>query len=255
MAAVIGLGMAVWLSVTSLSSGLAGLLVVLGTALIAYAANTRQVHRLPVSLPPHQPQVNPSAVRTTVLLITMAEPAHYNGPAYWAQVLRQAPTLPHWLLCPFTYHRIRQAYNVMGGTHPLDAVMTSLADLVSAGSPEVQVRYAYLGEQRDFLARLVLAAEEGVSRLILIPLEDEVRLSDNLREMLQRSMLPETDLQIIHTPAQTLAITSISQRLARLQHLVAGKPVRVGKPTTAEVAAIVQAVEAGQNQAKTLGQI
>ncbi|MHB9034457.1 MAG: hypothetical protein ACYC6L_15605 [Anaerolineae bacterium] len=255
MAAAVGLGMAAWLSVTSLSSGLAGLIVVVATAFIAYAANARQASRLPVSLPPHQPQINPSEVRTAVLLVTTAEPGQYNGAAYWAQALRQAPATPHWLLRPFVFRRIRQAYIAMGDSHPLDKVLTSLVGTLSCTFTDAQLFYAYLGEQRDFLARLVYAAEQGVSRLVMVPLEDESRLQEDLHEMVLRSMLTETDLQIIYAPAQRLSITSLPRRQDRLSNLTAGKPVQVSQPAEIEVAAIIQAIEAGLKQADTLVQI
>jgi len=72
LAGCAGLVMVVWLAVSSLSSGLAAVLVVLGTAVIAYAANARQANRQPAALPPHPPSVSPNAAGSAVLLVTNA---------------------------------------------------------------------------------------------------------------------------------------------------------------------------------------
>jgi len=72
LAGVAGMGMTIWLALSSLSSGLAAFLVVIGTAGIAHAANTRQVNRPHPALPPHPPQVADDASGTAVLLVTCA---------------------------------------------------------------------------------------------------------------------------------------------------------------------------------------
>ncbi|MCE5257452.1 MAG: hypothetical protein LLG44_00135 [Chloroflexi bacterium] len=142
LGAAAGLGMVIWLAVSSLSSGLAGLIIVAGTALIAYAANAKQVNRQPIVFPPHQPNVAADAAGSAVLLVTVAEPSQYNGPAYWSQALLLEDKVPHWMTRPRAYAHIRQAYALMGDSFPLDAELAALTHRLSATLPEVHIDYA-----------------------------------------------------------------------------------------------------------------
>lgn len=246
LGAAAGLGLVVWLSWNVFSAGLLGLGVFGITALIAYAANARQVNRVGHALPPRVPKMPEHLhLGTVVLLITSAEPAHYTGPSYWAWALRQYPLAPHWFLWPNRYARIRQAYRVMGGAHPLDAILgslaTSLANYLNAPSA---MRYAYLGEERAFLADLVNLAEEGFNRLVLVPLEDEKEVGNRLHDLVIRSGIADTPLAITYAQPLNLAATAKTQREKRLASLLKGEAVTVPIVNTSDLDELCSQVSA-----------
>lgn len=229
LGAVAGLGLVVWLSWSVFSAGLLGFSVFGITALIAYAANARQVNRVGHALPPRPPRIpEQSNAGTVFLLITSAEPVHYTGPSYWARALRQYPLAPHWFLWPNRYARIRLAYRVMGGNHPLDALLgplsSSLGNCLNAPSA---MRYTYLGEERTFLAVLVNLAEEGFNRLVLVPLEDEKDVGDRLHDLVTRSGIGDSSVAITYARPMNLAATAKTQREKRLAGLLKGEAVTV----------------------------
>lgn len=246
LGAVAGLGLVAWLSWSVFSAGLLGLSVFGITALVAYAANARQVNRVGHALPPRPPKM-PEQLNagTVVLLITSAEPAHYTGPSYWARALRQYPLAPHWFLWPNRYARIRMAYRVMGGTHPLDAVIGSLSTGLEncLNAPSV-MRYAYLGEERAFLAVLVNLAEEGFGRLVLVPLEDAKDVVDRLHDLVTRSGIADTPLAITYARPLNLAATAKAQREQRLASLLKGEAISVPVVNPSEVDELCSKVSA-----------
>ena len=243
---VAGLGLVVWLSWSVFSAGLLGLGVFGITALIAYAANARQVNRVGNALPPRAPRI-PEQLNagTVVLLITCAEPAHYTGPSYWARALRQYPLSSHWFLWPNRYARIRLAYRVMGGRHPLDTVIGLLSTgLETRLSVPLAMHYAYLGEERTFLAALVSLAEEGFNQLVLVPLEDEKDVIDRLHDLVARSGVADTPLTITYARPLNLAITAKTQRERRLAGLLKGEAVTVPIVNPSEVDELCSQVSA-----------
>jgi len=235
-----GLGLVVWLSWSVVSAGLFGLVVFSITALIAYAANTRQVNRLEHALPPRVPKIPGQLdAGTVVLLITSAEPMHYTGPGYWARMLRQYSLAPHWFTWPHVYSRIRLAYRTMGGTHPLEAILTSLSSSLSNSlNVSSATPYAYLGEERAFLAVLVNLAEEGFDQLVLVPLEDEKQVADRLHDLVARSGILDTPLLITYARPHNLVATDIAEREKRLARLIKGEVVTVPAVKPSEVDAL-----------------
>jgi hypothetical protein len=236
-----GLGLIVWLSWSVFSAGLIGLAIFGFTALIAYAANARQVNKVGHALPPRVPKIPEQRnAGTVLLLLTSAEPAHYNGPAYWAWALRQYPLAPHWFLWPRKYARIRQAYRAMGGTHPLDATLSSLLSSIGANlNDSSSVRYAYLGEERSFLAVLVKLAEEGFSRLILASLEDESGTVERLRDLVTRAGIIDNTLDVTYVRPLHLSVTAKNLREERLARLLEGKAVTLANVDSSEVKVLV----------------
>jgi hypothetical protein len=224
-----GLGLVIWLSWSVISAGLLGLIVFGATALIAYAANARQVNRVGHALPPRAPKT-PEKLNagTVILLVTSAEPLHYTGPSYWARALRQYSLAPYWFVWPRMYSRVRQAYRVMEGIHPLDAVIGSLSEsLRNCLDIHSTVRYAYLGEERTFLSVLVNLAEEGFNRLVLVPLEDEEQVADRLHDLVTRSGITDTQPVVTYAHPVQLTATAKAERERRLVGLLKGQAVTV----------------------------
>ncbi|MHB1355896.1 MAG: hypothetical protein ACYCZF_07960 [Anaerolineae bacterium] len=237
---VVGLGLVGWLSWSVFTAGLVGLVVFGATALIAYAANARQVNRLGYALPPRVPKIPEQLdTGTVILLVTSAEPTHYTGPGYWARALRQYTPAPNWFFWPRVYSRIRLAYRVMGGAHPLDVILASLSSGVgNCLSAPSAIHYAYLGEERAFLAVLVNLAEQGFNRLVLVLLEDEKEVYDRLHDLVARSGILDTPLVITYARPNNLAATDKAQREQRLACLVKGEIVTVPAVNPSEVDAL-----------------
>ncbi|MCE5259473.1 MAG: hypothetical protein LLG44_10550, partial [Chloroflexi bacterium] len=126
---------------------------------------------------------------------------------------------------------------------------------LSATLPEVHIGYAYLGEQHEFLARLVKVAESGVHRLVLVPLEEEPRLHETLLDLVQRSGISETNLEVVYAPAQALTVTSRSRRLERLRLLQASQAVSVPQISAEDENKLVDAIGQSLEQATALSNI
>lgn len=248
-----GLSMVVWLAVSSLAAAVVGLMIMAGTALVAYAANARQVNRIPQALPPHEAKCTGSTEpRTVVILVTGAEPRSYNGPEYWARAFLDEPNAPHWFLRPRTYARVRRAYAFMGDVHPLSTVLDGLLERIYGRLGPIEIRVSWLGEERTFLADLVGILDAGFNRLVLLPLEQEPRLHKRLHELVERSGINDALQIIAYSPAVMVTATALPERTTRLERLAKGLPVQVPLVNEKEELCIAGAVAEGLNQAEAL---
>ena len=114
------------------------------------------------------------------------------------------------------------------------------------------MRHGYQWEQRSFLAALVRLTDEGFSRLVIISLEDEPALGVQLKELMTRSGITDTDIVVSYVEPQALSITSLASRQARLHLLVDGSPVAVPEVAPGEVNSLVSAINQGLEQASAL---
>ncbi len=230
---VVGLGMVILLAMVSLQAGLAGLFVFGFSALVAYAANAKQVNKLPERVPPRRPSMPSQAdPRTEVLLVADGEPATYDGPQYWAQAYREhearGERIPHWFVRPQAYGRIRAAYRLMGGLHPLDVALSQASGALQTSlGPSYAVRHAYL-QSHPYLARaLVALAEEGFRSVIIVPLGIAANREPGLRQAVADSRIREIGVQVTYTlspedlPGQADLYTN---HLSTLDH---GHPLRI----------------------------
>ena len=133
----VGLVVIGFMAFSSPQSGIAGGMVFVFSALVAYAGNARQIGR--VEGPPlGQAAISEDSIdrpkrpltedsRIAVVLVAEGEPVEYDGPKSWARRFGELAALggavPHWFMRPFSLARIRAAYRKMGGRNPFnDAV-------------------------------------------------------------------------------------------------------------------------------------
>lgn len=205
----VGLGLVIVLATRSLQAGLAGFLVFGFSALVAYAANAKQVSRGLEPVLPRRPSLPPETdPRTQVLLVARGEPAAYDGPQYWAHVYRErqerGERAPHWFVRPLAYARVRVAYAAMGGRHPLDVALSQSVEALQADlGPGYAVRYAYLRSQPYLVRALVALAEEGFRRAVLVPLGVAAGSDPGLRQAVADSRVRELGIRVLYTSSPT----------------------------------------------------
>jgi len=254
LAAAVGLLLVVWLSLSaSPASGLAGALVFGLAALVAYAANAKQVSKGELFL---SSAAWPSLVqrgtgargtadgcaaggeaesRRVVLLIHDGEPAVYDGPAPWARrfarLQAEGQAVPHWFVRPPAYARIRSAYDRMGGATPLSAATANLAQELQRllGLPYA-VGEASLWAEPPLAERLASLAREGAARIVLLTLDLDANAQELLREQVTQSRVREAGVALSFASHSGLFPPS-EERLARL---LRGEPPAPAEPVTAE---------------------
>jgi len=225
-------GVVVWLmAVGSPQAGLAGVAVLLVSALVAYAANARQVSRMPRPSPLGRPALPlEKNGRIAVLLITEGEPAEYDGPAPWArryqQVRARGETIPHWFVRPLVYARIRAAYRAMGGRSPLASWAAHLAQQLQARlGPEYRVNEADQDTNTGAYRLLAHLAEEGISRVILLPIDLAGDPREALHEQVGLSRVREIGVDIAYTQPLESSFWSPAHDDERFHRLAQGLTV------------------------------
>ncbi len=239
LALVIGLGQVVLLATVSPEAGATGLIVFLFSALVAYAANAKQVSKAPEPILPRRPSLPPQAdPRVLALMVVDGDPAAYEGPQYWAHAYRQRQArnerIPHWFVRPLAYARVRAAYAAMGGQHPLDTALgKTTGELEAHLGPGYAVRYAYLRSQPYLVRALVALAEEGFRHLVIVPLGSAVDEA-SIRQAVADSRIRELGLKVIYTPVpQGLPGQSdlYADHLPTLHH---GHPLNIAPSVTSD---------------------
>lgn len=183
-------------------------LVVFGIgALVAYAGAARQASGVEEPLPRPLPRVPADRDdRPLVLLALDGEPEAYDGPGAWAQhfALRGAEgvAVPHWLVRPVVYARIRRAYR---GLRPEDTVRRWAARL-AARLDEVmgggcRACEAFLLTAPTVSSALLHAAEGGAVTILLVPVGQRRPTADALREQVNRSRVREAGVSVEYLPA------------------------------------------------------
>lgn len=219
------------LAATSAQASLAGALVFVVCALVAYSGNAKQASRIEEILPlprPTRPALseNASTPRQAVLLVCEGEPPTYDGPEPWARRFRQqevdGEAIPHWFVRPLIYARIRTAYTLMGGENPLNSAIARVAKQVEGqlGS-DYLVQDACLAVPPKLTTTLIRLAEEGFSRILLVPLslnQDTFMDSHELRGQVVLSRVRELGIKIHIAPAfeAKWPAESLDSRLAQL---------------------------------------
>ncbi len=201
-----------------------GLGLLLGVALVTYAAHARQLSRAaplwgyPL---PDRPDVDDP--RMAVLLVARGEPPLYDGPAYWAQRLREVAgrggTVPHWFLWPQVCARVRWTYAALRGGNPANAAVVRLAEALAArlgGQFAVQATFTATSPLlADALQELVM---RGLRQAVLLPVGWEADPQDLLREQVGHSRAHEAGMEIICAglcPGVALTPGSEDRRLAQ----------------------------------------
>ncbi|MHB1294335.1 MAG: hypothetical protein ACYC4R_04975 [Anaerolineae bacterium] len=225
------------LSVSSLAAGLLGLLLVAITALIAYAANARQIGKVDLPPHPHTPTRDMEHTRHAgVLLVALGEPETFDGPAYWAQRLRRIGPVgrpaPHWLGHPRAIFWVRHAYGLMGGANGTNARIAALAEALQGTLGEGWQVVATCAMQPAAFARdLGRLVEEGADRIQVVPIGYLDNL-DVLREQVTLSRVREAGIEVAFcTPIDLGPLTQewYDARLLQLIHGQApGVPLEMG---------------------------
>lgn len=246
----IGIALAIVIGLGNPMAGLLALFVLAASALVAYAANAKQVNRPPAP-PLLHGVITPRAEeeRTGILLVIGGEPARYEGPAFWAWWLKTGPSAkrPHWFLTPWRFGHIRRAYYAMGGASPVESAVGRLIERLEKVLGEgYVVRPARLFASppvRDALAQL---AEEGFKRTLIVPIGQAFAYQPILNEQIALSRARETGMRITATPpiaAEGWLGMPAAQRLDAL--LEGTMPPSPGEeePLALEIAQAVQRAE------------
>jgi len=226
----VGLVVIVLMAFSSPQSGTAGGLVFVFSALIAYAGNARQIGKgeEPALAKPKRPLEQDPCV--AVVLVAEGEPVEYDGPKPWVQRFRELATsgerVPHWLVCPLCYARIRAAYRKMGGRNPFNGAVARLAKQLEGqlgvGYRCQDAHLAALPSLDDVMMRL---AEGGYTRVVLLPIGVEGDPQVALREVVVRSRVREVGIQVIYAAPLGAVVWNPGSRAARLRQLVQGQAV------------------------------
>jgi hypothetical protein len=227
-----GITAILYLGINSPAAGLVGAAIDFLCALLAYAANAKQVSRQMVSPSFDRPPLSLDRdERTAVMLVTWREPARYDGPAFWARSFRACADrrqhIPHWFLRPWVYRRIRAAYRAMGDLNPTADWYARLAECLQG-----QLGTAYRVSEASLLeagpsAGLYRLAAEGVHRVILLPLGQAVESQALLREQAILSHGAEVGMAVLFAPA-TEALAAIRPAIPfadRFGQLARGLPL------------------------------
>lgn len=245
-----GVGLAALIGLRNPAAGLLALAVMIGSAFVAYAANAKQVNRPPTP-PLLHGAITPESQddRTGILLVVGGEPAHYEGPSFWAWWSKVSTTASkiHWFLAPWRFGRIRRVYASMGGTSPLANAVERLGEQLSTTLGErYLVRYTRLFASppvRDSLAEL---AQGGLKYVVIVPLAQPFAYQEALQEQMALSRVREAGMRLTVTPliaGEEWLGMSPAQRLDNLLEGIA-PPAPFEKGDLAhEIARVVQHAE------------
>jgi len=249
-ALVVSAVLIVWLGVTSLSASLVALFVLLLIALVAYAANAKQVSRLPEPEPLERPLAPLEGQHGVALLLVLpGEPRSYDGPAHWARRLRDRAAvgqrIPHWFVRPWAYERIRRAYQRMGGQNPLCSALDGLLGELKARLPQVEfLGKAYLDIPPMLAGELLRLAQQGLARIVLVPVGFGRDPADTLRDEITRTRVREIGAQVEIAPPLQAGLWPWEASAIALDRLLRGEPLAApAAPSEQQVAALTDALE------------
>lgn len=199
----IGVGLAMLIGLGDLTTGVLALFVMTTSALVAYAANAKQVNRPPIS-PLLHGAITPTSQddRTGVLLVIGGEPARYEGPAFWAWWSKISPSAPrcHWFLAPWRFGRVRKVYAEMGNLSPLASASEKLCQQLGVALGEGYAVYdARLFSSPTVRDRLAEMAEKGLKRAILVPIAQAFDYQKTLDEQIALSRVREVGMRLLVT--------------------------------------------------------
>jgi len=237
----VGLVVIGFMAFSSPQSGIAGGMVFVFSALVAYAGNARQIGRAEGLPPLGQTAIGEGPIdrpkrplaedpRIAVVLVAEGEPVEYDGPKPWArrfgELAASGGAVPHWLARPFSCARIRAAYRKMGGRNPFNDAVTHLAkQLEGQLGTGYCVQDAYLGAAPALADVLVRLAEGGHRRVVLVPIGFASYSQEALRAEVVRSRVREVGIQVIYAAPLGAVVWNPGSRAARLRQLVQGQAV------------------------------
>ena len=244
----VGLAMIGFMALSSPQSGIAGGLVLTLSALVAYAGNARQIGKAEELPPLGQVLIHPTVnenqnlsidrperplaqdPRIAVVLVLEGEPVEYDGPKPWArrfgEMAASGVPVPHWLVRPFSYARIRAAYRAMGGRNPFNDSAARLAkQLEGQLGAGYCVQDAYLAAAPALVDVLVRLAEGGLARVALVPISFEGDPQEALRSEVVRSRVREVGAQVVYASPLGTMVWSTGPRAQRLRQLVRSIPL------------------------------
>jgi len=262
---VVGLAVIGFMALSSPQSGIAGGLVLTLSALVAYAGNARQIGKAEGLPPLGQVLIHPTVnedqnlsigqalihptvnedqnlsidrperplaqdPRIAVVLVLEGEPVEYDGPKPWArrfgELAASGVPVPHWLVRPFSYARIRAAYRAMGGRNPFNDSAARLAkQLEGQLGAGYCVQDAYLAAAPALVDVLVRLAEGGLARVALVPISFEGDPQEALRSEVVRSRVREVGAQVVYASPLGTMVWSTGPRAQRLRQLVRSIPL------------------------------
>jgi len=204
LSAFLGFVLTVALAIESPEAGLLSVGVLAFCALVAYAANARQVGRVEEPLRQGRPN-GPDAwtERLEVIVVSVGEPREYEGPTVWVRLLaRQAQygePAPHWFVLPFALARLRKALGRQDAEGSLRCWFSRLAGALDRELGEQYgVSEAFLCSGPSLVTVLRTAIEGGVRHLVLLPAglgDDADRV---LREQVASSRVTEVGGQVTY---------------------------------------------------------
>jgi len=178
----ISLGVAValilsaWIGYAEVLSGFAALFVVVGTALIAYAARARQLAGASALVPARAPEQREPITAPAAILIAHVLPGAYSGPEQWAAYLSHG-TLgfkPRWLLHPLYLYRLRRSYEKRGSPPPSSTEMATLLGALRSAWPELTLDYTHPWNSWALEACIYDLAVRGAPLILLLPLDLDI---------------------------------------------------------------------------------
>lgn len=245
MGAALGLVVVGWLALDSLTAGLVGLAMLGFCALVAYAANAKQVSKVesPPSLPCPEPGDGQRG-QTAVLLIFAGQPACYQGPGPWARQFRRREEanqpVPHWFLRPLAYRRIRAAYQKQGNRNPQQDAVEQIAATLQARLAEPYAVSAVLSP--DSLVAEVVAqlAAGGVGAIVLVPIGFPASVLERLRGEVARSRVRELGVAVTYASALDLAPWSAATQEELFLLLSRGLPLPAPAPLPVDALTVME---------------
>ncbi|MGI6375481.1 MAG: hypothetical protein ACOX3S_05675 [Anaerolineae bacterium] len=248
LGALLGAMLIVPLALTNRAAALLGLAVIAFCALVAYAANARQLLRASWE-PPYMAPDAPSTWSDVigVYLVGAWESRTYDGPAPWATYIRQRAArglaTTHWMAFPRACGRVRRAYARMGRVSPaVEALETLGSDLGALldGRADVQLHSSMAGT--PFAGRLRQALVKGTRELVVVPLGLDAAGIEQLREAITASRVREAGA-VVRLASAIDVSAWIGKDQQRLDRLWQGETIAA--PTAAPpdlVAALLAAV-------------
>jgi len=245
LAVVAGIGMSAALVPSSgVGAFVLGLVVFLGSAVVAYAGNARELGKEEDPLPRPRPEPPTSGdPRPVVILVADGEPETYTGPGPWAREWRRRAhagpeAAPHWLLRPLTYTRIRAAYGVLPPEDTVQGWLSTLARRLDRSlGGEYRVQEAFLRISPSLASTLFHLAEDGHRTVLLVPVGYAQDVAAPLREVVTRSRVREVGVSVDYAPVLGIDSDVADVLGARLPALARGQ----APPRLADYADALQA--------------
>jgi len=249
-ALVVGVALVLWLGMTSISAALVAALVFVFIALVAYAANAKQVSKLPEPERRERPLAPLEGTHGVALLLVLpGEPRTYAGPAHWARRLRERAAvgqrISHWFVRPWAYGRIRQSYLAMGGQNSQRTALDELLRQLKPRLPQLEcLGDAYQDTTPVLVEELVRLAQQGLRRIVLVPVGFQNDAADTLRDEVTRARVREIGVEVAIAAPLEAGVWPLEGSDQALDRLLRGEPLLVPAPPSEEqITSLASALE------------